>query len=98
MKNEDKDLISLRKDYSKKFEGLKNLTRTARNIGETYKNANPQMKRYYLDLFIERFYVRDGKIITAVASKNVRDLIKEGKIQVRVSNQWLPGVDSNHEP
>jgi len=93
MKKVDKDLISLRKDYSKKFEGLKNLTRTARNIGETYKNANPELKRHYLNLFIEKFNVRDGKIITAVASKNVRDLIKQGKIRVQVTNQWLPALE-----
>lgn len=91
MKKIDQMIIDLQKDYGQKFEGIKRLAHTARDIGTSYKKANPEMKRYYLDLFIEKFNVREGKIISAVASKNVRELIKDGKIQVRVTNQWLPG-------
>jgi len=91
IKKIDQAIIEVQKDYSKKFEGLKRLAITARDIGASYKKANPDLKRYYLDLFIEKLIVRDGKIISAVASKNVRDLIKNGNIEVRVTNQWLPG-------
>lgn len=84
------ELDKLNKDYGKKFEGIKQLANMARNIQQTYITADPQLKRHYLDLFFDKLMVKDGKIIAAIPSKDIQPLIKEGKIKVRVTNNWLP--------
>lgn len=78
------------KDYSKGFERIERLIDMARNIQQTYVEASPEMKREYLALFFEKFFVRNGKIIEAIPSQELRPLIKNGKISVRVKTNWLP--------
>ena len=63
--------------------------RLAQNIGATYKEADDQLKRYYLNLFFGGggFFVKDGKIVKAKLSNDVKPLIKDGS--VRVIMNWL---------
>jgi DNA invertase Pin-like site-specific DNA recombinase len=91
-------LAKTTKDYSKGLGQVERLINMAENIKQTYHDAEPEMKREYLDLFFSKFMVQDGKIVSALPSAYIKPLIANGKLTVRVRNGWLPRVDSNHEP
>jgi hypothetical protein len=75
--------------YQKKFESIKQLVSMATNIQQTYKDADPELKRHYLSLFFTKIVVKDGKIIEALPSADLKPMIRNGKIKVRVKTNWL---------
>lgn len=77
------------KDYSKGLSQVERLVDMAENIKQTYHDAEPEMKREYLDLFFSKFMVQDGKIVSALPSEYIKPLIANGKLTVRVRNGWL---------
>ena len=87
-----------KKDYQKALKTIQGLMGLAQNIGQAYKDADDQQKRYYLSLFFDGggFFVKDGKIVKARLSKDVKALIKDGSVRVRMN--WLRDQDSNLEP
>jgi len=87
-------LAKTTKDYSKGLSQVERLVDMAENIKQTYHDAEPEMKREYLDLFFSKFMVKDGKIVTALPSEYIKPLIANGKLTVRVRNGWLPLMDS----
>lgn len=82
-------------DYSEKFDRIKNLVNMARNLKQTYHQADPDLKQHYLNLFFSRIMVRDGVAVEALPSQDLKPLLKNGKIRVRVKSNWLRGQDSN---
>lgn len=86
----DKSLRDTSGEYQRKFESIKQLVSMATNIQDTYADADPDLKRHYLSLFFEKIIVRDGKVIEALPSPDLKPMIRNGKIRVRVSNNWLP--------
>jgi len=87
----EQQVYELSDNYQTKMEQIIELVNLARNIQETYKEVDFEMKRYYLGLFFDKIYVDDGKIVSATPSKAIAPLIKNGKILVRVRTNWLPG-------
>lgn len=57
------------------------------NVYETYKKAPPDMKRLWLSLFWEGFWVRDKKIVSARPTKLIKQLTEERSVIIR--NNWL---------
>lgn len=96
----ENELTRLQRGHSKKIEGILELAKMARNIKQTYKDADPDLKRHYIALFFDKFYIRDGEIKTATPSKEIKPLLKNGQISVRVRTNWLPRQGSNlrHPP
>lgn len=85
----DDKLAENQKDYQKALRVIQGLMGLAQNIGVTYKSADDQLKRYYLNLFFGGggFFVKDGKIVKAKLSNDVKPLIKDGSVRVRMN--WL---------
>ena len=85
----DEKLSENQKDYQKALRAVQGLMGLAQNIGVTYKSADDQLKRYYLNLFFGGggFFVKDGKIVKAKLSNDVKPLIKDGSVRVRMN--WL---------
>lgn len=77
-------------EYQKKFDSIKQLVSMARNIQKTYIDADPDLKRHYLSLFFEKIIVKEGKITEALPSADLKPMIRNGKIRVRVKTNWLP--------
>lgn len=67
---------------------IQNVLELSRNICSAYKNAHPALKRQYLGLFWDRFFVQDKKIVEAVPTDLVRLLQKEK--QVIITSDWQP--------
>jgi site-specific DNA recombinase len=84
-------LAQISKDYSKGVKRVERLVEMAQNIQQTYIDAEPIMKREYLDLFFSKFMVKDSKIIAALPSEYIKPLISSRKLTVRIKNGWLPG-------
>jgi site-specific DNA recombinase len=84
------ELAKTTKDYTKGFTRVERLIDMAKNIKQTYHDAEPEMKREYLDLFFSKFMVQNGKIVSALPSEYIKPLIANGKLTVRVRNGWLP--------
>ena len=85
------ELSKTSRDYSKGLTRVERLIDMAQDIKQTYHDAEPEMKREYLDLFFAKFMVKDGKIIAALPSEYIKPLITSGKLTVRIKNGWLPG-------
>ena len=83
-------LSNIRKDYGKALRSIQALMGLALNIGDTYKTADYELKRYYLGLFFGGggFNVKNGKIIKLRLSDAIKPLIARGSVRVRLN--WLP--------
>jgi site-specific DNA recombinase len=86
----EKKLVETTKDYSKGVKRVERLVNMAQDIQQTYIDAEPEIKREYLDLFFSKFMVKDGKIVSALPSEYIKPLITNGKLTVRIKNGWLP--------
>ena len=90
-----------RKDNTKIFEGL---VRLANNLPKAYKKAPPEVKMMYLNIFWERFELKDTEISKAVPSKAVAALLNEKLIRLKetpetmvlITKFWWAIVVSNH--
>lgn len=60
------------------------------DIGKTYRQAEPPLKRFYLDLFWEGFDVESGKIRKSRLNRDLKPLILNASVRVR--HTVLPGV------
>lgn len=83
------ELAKTTKNYSKGLNRIERLVDMARDIKKTYHDAEPVIKREYLDLFFSKFMVKDGKIVAALPSEYIKPLIANGKFTVRIRNGWL---------
>jgi len=59
-----------------------------RNIHEAYKKALPGVKRLYLSLFWDGFWVKDKQIVKTKLTKLIENLVEEK--EVIINSNWLP--------
>ena len=76
-------------EYVKKFKGLQEIISMTKNLRNTYLDADPALKRHYLNLFFDKIFIKDHKIHSAIPSKSIKAYIKNGLITVRVRKAWL---------
>ncbi len=74
-------------------ETVRKILLLSRNIYQSYKEASYEMKRLYLSLFWEGFFVRDKKIVQAEPTKLVKALLMEKQVILR--GDWYRVGDSN---
>lgn len=86
----DNQIHQLEDNHSEKISAIQKLYNLAENIGQTYKEADINLKRHYLGLFWKAFFIRDGKIVTSELNDNVKPLLS--KNLVRVSKTLLPAL------
>lgn len=93
-RNTEYEMQKLDVDYSEKFEVLKRFTQVARNVHQSYKDAETlELKRNFIRTFFDKIYIKDGKITHIKPSANIAPLVKEGKIGVQVGSIWGPSQD-----
>ena len=68
----------------------------AKNIGLAYREAEPQIKRSYIDLFFNYFLIKEGDIVSFSFKDNVKELIPQHN--VRLSTNGYPRQESNLQP
>lgn len=75
------DELSNRREYE--IDVLLEIIKFSNNIYKTYKKAPYELKRQYLGLFWDKFLVQDKKIIKAIPTKFIQDLLKMKKVIIR---------------
>ena len=80
------DELSSRREYE--IDVLLEIIKFSHNIYKTFKKAPYELKRQYLGLFWDKFLVQDKKIIRAIPTKFIQDLLKMKK--VIISPNCLP--------
>jgi len=88
----DIQLQGVSKDHSESIKVLKQILRLAENVGNAYAEADPNIKRGYLNLFFESFTVENGgNIVNFELSKAIKPLIATDS--VLIGDKWLRGLD-----
>ena len=78
------------------FETIRKVLILARDVYGAYKKAPNDLKRLYLSLFWEGFYVKDREIVRSEPTKIIKSFQIERKIKLR--SDWCPRRESNpHE-
>lgn len=90
------ELAKLEINYDERLEALEYILNLAENIGLAYKEADINVKKQYLKLFIKKLWVREGKIVKYDLAPDVEGLIQSGSVRVRTTG--LPREDSNLQP
>ncbi len=75
---------------------IEEVLKLTNNIYEVYCNAGFEAKRHYLAIFFERFDIKNKKVAKVTYTPLFQKLLNSRK--VRVSRDWLPGLDSNQQP
>lgn len=93
-----------REDNIKIFERLVELSR---DLFTVYKNADPDQRKFYVNLFWDEIRVKNKQIKKAVPTLMFQTLLNSKSIKFnesrltgsfRKSLNWLPGSDSNGQP
>ena len=99
--NEEEDgfnnqIIELEKKSEIDFDTIRKVLVLARDIYSAYKKAPYELKRLYLSIFWDGFWVKDQKIVRAEPTKLIKTFKNEGKIII--TPNWCPRWESNpHE-
>ena len=64
-------------NHDRSLKVVQRLLALAQDIGQAYEDAEPVLKRFYLSLFWEKFLVKKGKIVNAILSPEVKDILKK---------------------
>ena len=67
-----------------------------RNIANRYAKVDIDHQRAYLHFFFQKIWVKDKKIVEVEYTPALQ-VLNEAKLGILSAN-WLPRVDSNHEP
>lgn len=89
----ESQLALLEKQRETKIDEIQEILRFSRNIYASYDQASYILKRHYLNLFWDKFYIKDQKIIKAAPTPLFQALI-ENK-QVIINTKWGDQRDSN---
>ena len=73
-------LLKLERGRNIKIDVIQKIIHLAKNLGEAYKAAPPELKRAYISLFWEKFEVANRKLVAAVPTPIVDGLIATGTI------------------
>jgi site-specific DNA recombinase len=76
LKGIKKQLVQMVDNHNQSLQTVERLMALAQNIKMAYHDADPSLKRFYLGLFWQKFLVRKGKIVDAILTGEVKDLIK----------------------
>ena len=82
----ESQLALLEEQRETKVDEVQEILRFARNIYDGYDKANYILKRHYLNLFWDKFYIKDQKITKAIPTPLFQALI-ENK-QVIINTKW----------
>ncbi len=92
----NKQVVELDKKRKVDVDTVKTVLLLSNNVFEAYKKASPRVKRLYLSLFWEGFWVKDRQIIKAKPTKLIESLAKEKEVflqplspSVRIRTDWL---------
>ena len=92
----DNQINELNQGNETDFETIRKVLILARDVYGAYKKAPNELKRLYLSLFFEGFYVKDQKIVRSEPTKLIKILKAVGKIVLK--SDWCPRRESNpHE-
>lgn len=80
MSDVEDQLLEVRKSRNIQVDVIQQILKLIRNIGDTYSEASPELKRLYLGLFWKRFEVSEREIVNAIPSKIVKALVLSGSI------------------
>ena len=81
----DEAISKVGTDYSQNIHKLEKILKLAENIGESYKNAEDTLKKSYLNIFMQRFIVKDGKIISYTINPKIEPLLEKSSVRVRTT-------------
>jgi hypothetical protein len=84
----DSRIDELNEEEETDFETIREVLMLANNIYGTYKKAPYELKRLYLSIFWEGFWVRDRKIARSEPSKLIKSMQDEREIILR--SDWCP--------
>ncbi len=90
---EQKKLAQLESGHDKVVNILSELLRLTENIYETYTSASDEIKRQYLNLFIDKVEVDNKEIVNVKLTPIVEQLVEINR--VRISDNWRRERDSN---
>ena len=89
-------IIELEKKSEIDFDTIRKVLILARDIYSAYKKAPYELKRLYLSIFWDGFWVKDQKIVRSEPTKLIKTFKNEGKIII--TPHWCPKWESNpHE-
>lgn len=77
LKSLNNQLNQVAANHERSLKVVQRLLALAQDIGQAYEDAEPVLKRFYLGLFWEKFIVKKGKIVNAILSPEVKDLLKK---------------------
>ncbi len=80
IENFEDELIKLERSKNIKVDVIQQVLALIRNIGESYEEASPELKRLYLGLFWDHFKAANREITEAVKSPIVRALETAGQL------------------
>ncbi|KKT29112.1 MAG: recombinase [Microgenomates group bacterium GW2011_GWC1_44_10] len=92
----DIKISNLQSAYSLDIHLIEEILALTRNIYQTYLDAPDFLKAHLLRFFFEYIYIDDKKITKVIETPIFSTLRKENLLLIRTN--WLPRVDSNHEP
>lgn len=87
------DLSSIQNDHTDKVKTLNDLLSLSENIYTSYMRADSILKRKYLRMFFEGIYVDNKEIVRVEYNPVIAQLSKIR--EVRITNNWRRGQDSN---
>lgn len=85
VKKVKKELEKLDINYEQRLAQLEGLLQIAENIGISYKVADKPLKREYLSIFFDKFWIEDGKIVSYDLNPDIKELITLGSVRVRTA-------------
>lgn len=96
MANVQKELADIAKIRTIDIKVVDEVLALTQNIAATYKEADTNAKRAYLRFFFRKIEINDKKI-EEIDYQPVIEVLNKAKLGILATN-WLPDVDSNHEP
>ncbi|EKE00343.1 MAG: recombinase [uncultured bacterium] len=96
MLNVQKELSDIDKMKTIDVAVVNEVLELTRNIAQSYARVDTDHKRAYLHFFFKKLWVKDRKIVEVEYTPAIQVL--QDTHLVILSANWLPRVDSNHEP
>jgi len=84
-----KQIYELEHKHNIDIDVVRQILALTRNIGESYKKASPEVKRLYLSLFWEGFWVKDKQIVEAKPTQLIQKLVEEKAVIISTTGlRW----------
>lgn len=86
----DGEIAKLNRARNIKIEVIQKILGLIRNLGQSYRDARPELKRLYLGLFWSKFEVSEREVATATPSELVQLLVGIGAISISGKQKKIP--------